>query len=207
MWLVSIVYMPELSCFVMGAGLALLHRDGWLDPWPDRPWVNLTGVAVLILGAVAVIGLHVPRQTTFFAAIIVLVSLRTPLLRRALASPVSQFLGRISFPLYLMQFVVIMVPISWAIVWADAAGRLDFAMALAIATGTVLFSLAAAMAFMPIERGTLALSRAVGRLVRPIVAEPDIPATEARPVRPALNKEKAGALAGRSGAKMGSSGA
>jgi peptidoglycan/LPS O-acetylase OafA/YrhL len=208
MWLVSIIYMPEVSCFVMGAGLALLHRDGWLDPWSDRRWINLTCVAVLMIGAVAVVGLHVPRQTTCFAAIIVLIALRAPLLRRALASPVSQFLGRISFPLYLMQFVVIMVPIAWAIIWADAAGQLGFPMALAIGTATVVLSLVAALAFMPIERGTLALSRAVGQLVQPIEAMRGAESANTRPIRTrAARKQKAGAMAGRSGAETGSSGA
>jgi peptidoglycan/LPS O-acetylase OafA/YrhL len=215
MWLVSIVYMPEVSCFVMGAGLALLHSDGWLDPWPDRRWVNLICVAVLMIGAVAVVGMHVPRQTTYFAAIIVFISLRAPLLRRALASPVSQFLGRISFPLYLMQFVVIMVPIAWAIVWADAAGQLNFPMALALGTATVALSLVAALAFMPIERGTLVLSRAMGQLVQPIEAERGAETASARPTRTiaahkktiAAHKKKTGTMAGRSGVETGSSGA
>jgi peptidoglycan/LPS O-acetylase OafA/YrhL len=199
--------LPELACFVMGAALALLHRDGWLDAWPDRRWVNWGAVAVASAAALALASWHLPHQTPLTAALIVLVSLCTPMLRRGLAAEFSQFLGRISFPLYLMQFPVLMVVSSWAIVGAKATGRLDFGMALAIGAGSVLASIAAAVAFMPVERATLALSRAVGRLVQPVAPQQ----AERLPARPtmrhaaAAHKKGAGTMAGQSGGRMRSS--
>ena len=76
---------------------------------------------------------------------------------------ISQFLGHISFPLYLVQFAVIVSPSANVIVWADRAGMLTSSTALWIAAGSVVASLVLATLFLPIEFGTLALLRRFDR--------------------------------------------
>jgi peptidoglycan/LPS O-acetylase OafA/YrhL len=76
---------------------------------------------------------------------------------------VSQFLGRISFPLYLVQFAVIVSLSANVTIWADANGTLTATTALLIAAGSVIASLALATLFLPIELGTLSLLRRIDR--------------------------------------------
>jgi peptidoglycan/LPS O-acetylase OafA/YrhL len=76
---------------------------------------------------------------------------------------VSQFLGRISFPLYLVQFAVIVSLSANVIIWADANGTLTATTALLIAAGSVIASLALATLFLPIEVATLWLLRRIDR--------------------------------------------
>jgi len=71
-----------------------------------------------------------------------------------LASAPCRFLGKISFPLYLVQFAVFISFTAWAIERAAAAQMLSLPVALAIAALSVAASLAAAWLFLPVERFT-----------------------------------------------------
>jgi peptidoglycan/LPS O-acetylase OafA/YrhL len=67
---------------------------------------------------------------------------------------VSRWLGRLSFPLYLIQFPVLVSVTSYAICLAAARGSLHGWVLAAIGTGSLLVCLAAAWAFTPVERLT-----------------------------------------------------
>jgi peptidoglycan/LPS O-acetylase OafA/YrhL len=163
----SFLYVPVLFCFLVGADLALLHADGHLEPWRNRGWINAMALLVLWGGGAFLASGPFASYTPLVATVWVVLALRAPLLRGVFETGLSQFLGRISFPLYLVQFVVLVGPSSGAIIAAHAAGVLDFRVSALIALGSIAASLLAAVAFMPIERLTLAIARAAGRQIRP----------------------------------------
>lgn len=164
----TFMYEPVLFCFLVGADLALLHADGWLRPWPDLPAVNAVSVLALIGGGVFLASGPYARYTSLVATMMVVVALCAPLVTRGLESGPSQFLGRVSFPLYLTQFVVLVGPVSVIIAWMSQANLLNFGTALATGLGAIALSLAGAVAFMPVERATLAISRTAGRQAWPL---------------------------------------
>jgi peptidoglycan/LPS O-acetylase OafA/YrhL len=163
----SFLYVPVLFCFLVGADLALLHADGHLEPWQDRGWVNVAALIVFWCGGAFLALGSFANYTPLVATLCVVLAMRAPWLRRGFEAGVSQFLGRISFPLYLVQFIVLVGPSSGAIIAAQKAGVLNFGVCLMIALGSIAASLLAAVAFMPVERLTLAIARAAGRQIRP----------------------------------------
>jgi peptidoglycan/LPS O-acetylase OafA/YrhL len=78
-------------------------------------------------------------------------------------SAISCFLAKISFPLYLIHYVVIATATSAAITLVG--DRLTLPLALAISAATILLSIVAAMLFAPVERFAHAASRRFAALV------------------------------------------
>lgn len=68
------------------------------------------------------------------------------------SSPLSRFLGRVSFPLYLTHFAVLASLSSWLIVQAHEAGGIGLTSALAICVISAAACLALATVFEPVER-------------------------------------------------------
>ena len=93
---------------------------------------------------------------------------------RAMESRLSQFLGRVSFPLFLVQFPVIVTFTSWAIIALQGRQALSLASAAGIALLSIGLSLALATAFQPVEsfakHAARILSRAVLRPRSPTLA-------------------------------------
>ncbi|MGC4062621.1 MAG: acyltransferase [Aquabacterium sp.] len=74
-----------------------------------------------------------------------------PLAITALSSRLSRFLGRVSFPLYLVHFSVLTSLTSYLVVQADKSGLLDASHALGIGLFTIAFCLLAADLFSRAE--------------------------------------------------------
>lgn len=153
---------PLGACFGAGALIALAERDRAL-PVSSTPLLSFVAscglLALLAIGAftqlldggnriLAVLG-----TATFLA-----VRYSLPA-QRFLNTGISQFLGHISFPLYLVQFAVIVSLSANLIVWVHTAGALTTTAALLIGAGSVFASLVLAALFLPIELGTLSLLR------------------------------------------------
>lgn len=85
-------------------------------------------------------------------------------------SPVSRFLGRISFPLYYMQFAVIASWMSWCIVLAGARPDLLWATSPPIIISSAALVFAAAIAASRLEEAYL---RAVDRAIDRWILRPD----------------------------------
>jgi peptidoglycan/LPS O-acetylase OafA/YrhL len=112
-----------------------------------------------------------------------LMVLRSGPILRFLSLPVSQWLGRLSFPLYLIQISIIVSLTSGLIVFFGANGILTPLTALGIALVSVVACLIAAQLFMPVERFTLDLASRVGRIAIPAArtpASPTQPSTTSR---------------------------
>jgi peptidoglycan/LPS O-acetylase OafA/YrhL len=124
------------SCLIV-AGLLLSDLDMQGFHWTARP---STAIAILIV--IGIVG-------------------NQPLCAFLARNKVSQFLGHLSFPLYLVHLIVIIGPMSWAIVWADRRGLDTTLDHLAIALATVAVCVVSAWMFSPVERGTAIVNRFV----------------------------------------------
>jgi len=162
----AVFVFPLAACFFAGALFALMERDGLL-PQTSGPLLSFTAswglFALIVIGTLTqmlnrdVLTLAVVGTGIFLAARYSLPA------QRFLMLDVSQFLGRISFPLYLVQFAVIVSLSANLIVVAHTDGVLNSASALLVATASVIASLVLATLFLPVEVATLSLLRRFDR--------------------------------------------
>lgn len=151
-----------LGCFIAGALLALLHRDGHLV-FALRGAFAGTIVILCLVAAGALQIFHGPDVANLaLAGTIVLVTILSPQLGSLLSMPLSQKLGALSFPLYLAQFPVLISATSWMIVSrGDAMTLFD---GLVIGTISVGLTLAVAVVTLPIEYLAQWVSNQIGKL-------------------------------------------
>jgi peptidoglycan/LPS O-acetylase OafA/YrhL len=156
---------PIAACFFVGALIALAERDGFVL----KPGVVLNRIAAGVLAVCLVLAALVTLngkslQLLALLGVGVFLSARySPSAQSLLNSPVSQFMGRISFPLYLVQFPVIASFSAQLIVWTDSNGTLTMWTAYGIAVASTAVCVLVATLFLPIETGTFALLRRIDR--------------------------------------------
>lgn len=85
--------------------------------------------------------------------------------QRALSTPISQWLGRISFSLYLLHILVICSFTSWGYLALSQEGVLSSASAALILGATFILCLSAATFFYPLERLGMALGRGFSKAI------------------------------------------
>jgi peptidoglycan/LPS O-acetylase OafA/YrhL len=85
------------------------------------------------------------------------------------ASPFSALLGRLSFPVYLMQFPVIVSLTSHMIIWFSRGGVVSSVEAIAISTASFVAILIVAAAFEPVEIITREFGNYLVRLSSPVL--------------------------------------
>jgi peptidoglycan/LPS O-acetylase OafA/YrhL len=160
-------FYPVGACFTTGALIALLQRDGVVFRGePGRLESALASIALMVafLAATYFETALSNQLPVSVAAIIVFVgAARSNPARFLLSSPISQWLGRVSFPLYLVQAAIIVSLTSWLIIVLSGAGLLNPWTALGICVVSLAVVLTAAWAFMPVEVFTLWLVRQIGR--------------------------------------------
>jgi peptidoglycan/LPS O-acetylase OafA/YrhL len=163
---------PYLAAFLFGALIGKAKLSGaLLAPAPGRlafldqlaakiaVAATLYALAAWSMTAGAVAHAHV-----ILAVAIVALALRWRGLSDFLAeNAMSRFLAKISFPLYLVHYVVIVTATSGMI--ALVGDRLTLPLALAISAATILLSIVAAVLFQPVERFAHAASRRFAALV------------------------------------------
>lgn len=154
---------PLAACFPIGALIALLERDGVVfRTEPSRLESRTATVALLaIIVAGAVVQMYLPGllvPSLLGVGVFVAVKRSLPV-QHFLELPVSTLLGRLSFPLYLVQYAVIISLSALLIVWLDANDALNLATALLTALVSVGASVALAVLFLPVEVLTLGLLR------------------------------------------------
>ena len=154
---------PVGACLPAGALLAMLESWGLFFTAPPGRRGGLVFLGIFIAAIGLATWFHLagfsPWATAPLGIVLVIAALRSPQLQAVLATPISRWLGHISFPLYLMQFPVLLSLVSWLIITAAAHNALTPLTAMGIAIVGVVASVAAAWAFLPIERFTLRLIR------------------------------------------------
>lgn len=150
--------------FAMAAGMAIAdfaqidaHRR--LKAWRFAPALSW----LLLLGAVVLAAVRrqsmAPVLLTVCSAAVLYAVLLSALFRRALSGPISNWLGRISFSLYLVHILVICSLTSWAYL-AIGHGRVVTGIpAVGLGLLTVGASLLTAAAFYPLERFGISAGR------------------------------------------------
>jgi peptidoglycan/LPS O-acetylase OafA/YrhL len=177
---------PLAASLPVGALLALACRDGMFDRLRGRTFNIAATIAVpaalFVAGLLSLSGWTVASNmiTIPLAALIVLCVFLGPALTTFMSNGVSQFLGRISYPIYLVHFAVLVVPLSHMLVAAQNAGILRFDIAIAISVFGVVLSIFAALVFQPVETFTAW----VGRRIAAFVTGRRAPVPTAEPVAP-----------------------
>lgn len=127
--------------FLAGMLLGRLRAEGFFEH--ERPWLYLA----LLASAITALGLLRGRPVTLqvdlvIAVAVVFVCYGHKGVRRLMQSDLSMWLGKISFPLYLVQFAMIISLESWLIVrwnfgrpaWLVGIGLVTVAVSLMVAT-------------------------------------------------------------------------
>lgn len=106
-----------------------------------------------------------PTGLSLIAAMMLASIIMSSGLRRAFSSPISLWLGHISFPLYLTHLLVICSVSSWVYLAATEQGYSIAAISTITALSTIVLSILAAMAFAPIESLAIKLSQRLSNMI------------------------------------------
>lgn len=162
--------LPIAACVPAGALIALLQRDGLLFRSEPSEQQGRAATAIALLAwALAACLQFVFRNAlpvSITGIVIFLCVLRSHRLQAFFDLPLSRWLGRVSFPLYLIQVAVIGSLTSWLIVWLASQDQLTAWSAWAVALAGTAACLLAAWAYSPVERFTLNVTQAIGRRSR-----------------------------------------
>lgn len=153
---------PNLACFVCGIWLAqCLRMEAFDAPRSSGIW-SVASVAVLLAlmyydmstwHEIPMIGGK--RVVVVAATLVVLTIVSSSSLNRFMSSPLSVFLGRISFPLFILQFPVMISFTSGLILYVHAQHALTLTDALWIIGASLALCLAVAWGSLWVERLTM----------------------------------------------------
>lgn len=160
-----------LACFMFGTLFGLMHARGHFVQLRSMPWLSALSLVMMfvVLGFSAhkqIVGHSGARPFTVSAVCFVFfIHCNAPVTAFLRDNPLSRFLGRISFALYLVHFPVIISMTSFLIVTAMLHDVMNAGSALIIAALTVAASITAAILFLPVENLTHWICRRIGRLL------------------------------------------
>ena len=163
----------HIGCFFIGVFLSNLRFEGFFERLQERLNGWIIGLAFALLYGLVTLaqwenaGIY---ATAPIAAIALVIIYSSPRAKAFFAqNPVSKFLGHISFPLYLIQYPVLISLTSYLILRFARDGTITPRIAFGIAVGSVLVSVLGALFFSPVERATHIVNRWLGK--RLVVAE------------------------------------
>lgn len=164
---------PNLICFLFGMLIAELVANKSLSVNRSVKWASVALSPVLLFGSI--VASKLPDNSvkelwlTLLAAEIVVLVAVVPTVRAALSGGLSQALGAISFPLYLVHpLVLCSIGSTMALDFLNAGGPFSLAARLLVVTSILVTSVIAAIAFLPVERLAVGTSRALGNFFIPL---------------------------------------
>lgn len=164
-------YFPIAACYPAGAIVALLVRDGRIRSGTPTDIESAFATAGIMLGITATTldkSFDLGQQLSTASAVLTFVGvLRSRPALAFLSLNVSRWLGAVSFPLYLVQILIIITATSDLIVATNGAGWLTPWTAAGIGAVSLILCLIAAQVFLPIERLGLRAAGWFGDLVVP----------------------------------------
>ncbi len=161
-WLMGL---PIMTCFIAGFFIADLYRN---SQHLVGSWITNSLAALLFLGIVVLVTYWDPRGPNnlfLMSSGIVLAVTYSSLLRQFFSSAVSRFLGRISFPLYLLQIPIICSYSSYLFISLDGTRLSRLQQSTIILVSTVLLCLIASALFRPVEVFAIRYSKRTVRAV------------------------------------------
>jgi peptidoglycan/LPS O-acetylase OafA/YrhL len=159
----------HLVTFILGMMLADAYRFAWLQRIRHAGsglWIGMGFAGAGFLLATGSAGLiTAPYAMSLVAACFVLAVVSSRRLAGLFESPMSRFLGRISFPLYLIHLVFLCSASSWAYLTLAGWGFAATPCAALTQIFTIIGALVAATLFEPIERFSVSASRMFAQAV------------------------------------------
>lgn len=153
-----------VSCFFMGMIFAVLRSRHYFERFKAGRYSNLfSGLAIatlVIVDSFEHLAEH-HNATPFFADALVFCILCNKTLCGLLRTPLSLFLGKISFSLYLVQFPVLVSVTSYAIEAADRHDSLTSGWIGLIALVSIAICVSSAALFEPLDRLSIWASRRI----------------------------------------------
>jgi peptidoglycan/LPS O-acetylase OafA/YrhL len=167
--LLLIIY-PPTAGVVLGALLALVQRDLklFLQPAGARESFAATVVffgCIALSSAVLTWGRPGQYIQVLLAIPLLVSAIRSRPLGHLFTRRSSRFMSDVSFPIYLVQCAVLISFTSYLVVRADEAGALTEWTALIIAIASVIVTLIASWAFLPIEKLATWVVKHIDRLL------------------------------------------
>jgi peptidoglycan/LPS O-acetylase OafA/YrhL len=158
----------NLACFFVGMIFAKMRADGWWDRiqghrFSASSWLLILPVA--FIDGISNRNFAGQGNKPLYAMILIAAVFANKPLCGFFSSGLSQFLGKVSFPLYLLQFPVLISLTSWMILSLSTDGHLSVEAVWLIAAVTVAVCLLASVMFWPIEKLTKWTEDAVTKLV------------------------------------------
>ncbi len=156
----------NLSCFFAGMLFAKMRVDGsWQTIQNHRlsiwSWLLILPIGLLD-GSANLLRLGYEHKPLYSIIIMFAIFSNKPLCRFFSSAP-SRFLGRISFPLYLVHFSVFISLTSWMIIKLSDHGHLSMTDIAIICAVTIAACILSAIAFLPVERLTKQVETIVAR--------------------------------------------
>ena len=144
------------SLFFVGLCFSLLRAENFFEKIKKS---RFTGFAILGLILIVLVDaffekikFNPPQLSILMAGAIVFLVYSNEKLVSFFSNRFSRFLGRISFPLYICQFSVIISYTSWLIIYFQGQGVLDFKHSLFVIFSSVILTFLVAAVFAKIER-------------------------------------------------------
>jgi len=172
------------GCFFVGMLFALMRREGQFN-WRGQSWPNtmlsVAAMIVMLLPPSYLMLQHreLPPLLMLAAAGCCLLIYSDLNISRFLSNSLSQWLGKISFPLFLMHYAVIVSFTSWAIVLTSLNGLAPPMVYAGIALASLALSMVCAVLFVPVEQFAIRFSHATWRLFERHILDPKMPAPSA----------------------------
>ncbi len=151
---ISLAPAPFISCFFFGVAFSLFHINGFFEKLREnKAWQYVGPTLLAMIVAFDVVYCpqsdQIDRLHILIALLFVFVAQTNKILSRFFEMKLSQILGKLSFPVYLVHLAVLVSVTSWMIVRLPAAPSV--ADALMIGGAGVVISYIAALIFLPIE--------------------------------------------------------
>ena len=171
------IFSPYYSLFIFGMLLGYARSIGYLNRLKELKWNVLFGLAFFLIivfisvfreGNVMFLGhtftrlIQTERLHMLWAMLLVFLVYTSPSLLNLFRSKLSVFLGEISFPIYVVQFIVIVSFTSYGIVRLQGSNLINTGFSLLLAGTSLVMCIVLAYFFRGIERKIL---KAINELI------------------------------------------
>jgi len=185
---------PRLACFSFGYTLAEINAGKVFETTKTRVFDCLCIGCFIIVGCLRTITFELQfpyreQLSTLLATLLILSVCGSSTLRRFFSNGLSRFLGRISFPMYLMQVIVICSWSAYLIVKMSALNWSNQIAAMILWLTTVALCIAISVLLLPVERLSITGAKALGRRLL-VLRDPAIESVESRNEVPGLNADR-----------------
>jgi peptidoglycan/LPS O-acetylase OafA/YrhL len=166
---VAIYFESPLIAFLYGAVLANIYSFSRGITSPKKGSIELVAIssffAALLVSMLRTRFSYSPAFLSCMAFLLVGGVLFNSSLQKFLSNSVSNFLGHISFPLYLVHLLVICSWSSWLYIKLRTFGFTELGVAACVVSSTISISVFMAVCFSPVEQWAIRFSRSISNYV------------------------------------------